>query len=417
MDFGNSQKAQLIINKDYHMLKKNLLLLGVFLGLLLFFACESSPSPNTGASPAEAMAAAQAALDRMDGKQPSTAGNNLTSNPAAGNAAVPASGGGAVVNTSRTKPAWVDSVESVYGRAQYVAAVGNAADRTMAERNALANLTAIFGQSIYADQKITNTYQEAVKNGVTTGWTDNTAMQNTIRTTTSMDTLVGAEIKEVWFDSRNTYYAVAVMEKAKTSQLYNEMISANQNVIDNLITMNQIQKNSLEGFSRYQFAAIVADINMTYGNVLQVIGSPLPQGLVKGDNYRIEAVNITKSIPVGIRVRNDKSGRVEGAFAKSLSDLGFRSGGNNSLYILDVNIVTSAVEFPNNTNKFTRIEVDARLTEDGITLLPYNFADREGHATQSEADNRAYMLAERSIQAAYPKILGDYLSQLLPIRR
>jgi hypothetical protein len=380
-----------------------------------------SNSGNSGTSAADAMAAAQAALDRMDGKPP--AGGNTT--PAAGSSltastpapSTPAAQEGTVVNNSRTKPAWVDSVDSVYGRAQYVAAVGNASDRTMAERIALANLTAIFGQSIHADQTITNTYKESVRNGITTGWTDNIAMQNTIKTTASMDTLIGAEIKEVWFDSRSTYYAVAVMEKAKTTQLYNEMINANKNVIDNLITMSQAQKNSFDGYSRYQFAAIVADINITYGNLLQVIGSPLPSGLVKGDIYRIEASNITKPIPVGIRVRNDKAGRVEGAFAKSFSDLGFRSGGNSSLYILDVNIVTTPVEFPGNTNKFTRIEIDARLTEDGITLLPYNFADREGHATQSEADNRAYMLAERSIAAAYPKILSDYLSKLLPIRR
>jgi hypothetical protein len=150
--------------------------------------------------------------------------------------------------------------------------------------------------------------------------------------------------------------------------------------------------------------------------LLQVIGAPLPEGLVKGDNYRIEAQNITKSIPVGIRVKNDKSGRVQGAFAKSFSDLGFRSGGNNSRYALDVDIVTSPVEYPNNKNKYTRIEIDARLTENGITLLPYNYADRDGHATQSEADNRAYMLAEKNIAAAYPKILSDYLSKLLPVR-
>jgi hypothetical protein len=405
------------------MLKKNLPLLGICLVILLLSACgttppQSSNSGNSGTSVAEAQALAQAALDRMDGKQPAATGASAAGTPTANNpAAAPAAQEGTAVNTSRTRPGWVDSVDSVYSRAQYVAAVGNAADRTMAERNALANLTAIFGQSIHADLTITNTYQEAVRNGVTTGWTDNVAMQNTIRTTTSMDTLVGAEIKEVWFDSRSTYYAVAVMEKAKTTQLYNEMINANKSVIDNLITMNQMQKNSLEGFSRYQFAAIVADINITYGNLLQVIGSPLPPGLVKGDNYRIEAVNITKSIPVGIRVRNDKAGRVEGAFAKSLSDLGFRSGGTNSRYILDVNIVTSPVEYPNNANKFTRIEVDARLTEDNITLLPYNFADREGHSTQSEADNRAYMLAERTIAAAYPKLLSDYLSKLLPVRR
>jgi hypothetical protein len=321
------------------------------------------------------------------------------------------------MNTSRTKPAWVDSVDSVYGRSQYVAAAGYASNRAMAEKNSLANLTGFFGQSIYADQTITNTYREAVKNGVTSGWTDNINMENTIRTTTSLETLAAADIKEVWHDARNnTFYAVAVMEKAKAAQVYTDMINANQNMIKNLITMSQTEKNSMEGYSRYQFSAAVADMNITYGNVLNLINAPVPAGLVKGDEYRLEAQNITKAIPVGITVKNDKSGRIQGAFAKALSDAGFRSGGNNSRYVLDVTISVSPVDFPNNNNKFARIELGANLTDTSVksVLLPYNFNGREGHSTQAEAENRAYTAAERKINEEYSGLLNNYLSQLLP---
>jgi len=321
------------------------------------------------------------------------------------------------VNTGKKKPVWVDSVESVYNRSQYIAAVGYAGGRDMAEKNALANLTAIFGQSIKADQTITNTYQEAVKNGVITGWTDNTEAQNTIKTSVSMDTLIGAEIKEIWQDTKsNVFYAVAVMEKTKTAQVYNEMIKANQNIITNLVNMKDTEKNSLEGFSRYQFAAAVADVNLIYGNVLQVINYPVPAGLVKGDVYRLEAQNITKSIPVGITVKNDKAGRIQGAFAKALSDIGFRSGGNNSRYILDVVISVNPVDLPNNTNKFARMELSANLTDTSskTVLLPYTFNNREGHVTASEAENRVYLAAERKIGEEYKELLLAYLSQLLP---
>ena len=320
------------------------------------------------------------------------------------------------VNHSRTKPAWVNSVNSVYNSSSYVAAVGNASSRDMAEKNALANLTAIFGQSIKMDQTITNTYQEAVKKGVTSSWTDNTAMQNTINITASMDTLIGAEVKEVWFDSKSVYYAVAVMEKAKTIQIYNDLINANQNMIDNLINIKDSEKNTLEGFARYQFAAAAADINVTYGNVLRVIGFPVPAGITNGDNYRLEAQNITKAIPVGIVVKNDKSGRIQGAFAKAFSDIGFRSGGNNSRYILNVDITVSPVDLPANNNKFARIELSANLTDTSVksVLLPYNFSSREGHVTAAEAENRAYMAAERKINEEYKNLLSDYLNQLLP---
>ncbi|MCL1932136.1 MAG: LPP20 family lipoprotein [Treponema sp.] len=384
-----------------------------------FSACASAPagSPsaggNSGASPAEAQAAAQDALNRMDGGQ--SGGGRA---PAAQQGSAASTQQGTTVNTGRNKPAWVDSVDSVYGKAQYVAAVGYAADRALAEKNALASLTAFFGQSIQADQTIVQTYQEAVRNGVTTGWSDNLASQNTIRTSASMDTLIGAEIKEVWFDSRSTHYAVAVMEKTKTAQVYTEMILANQNIINNLVTMSPAEKNSLEGFSRYQFAATVADVTVSYGNLLRVIGAAVPAGIVRGDDYRLEAQNIVKAIPIGVTVSNDKSGRIQGAFAKALTELGFRSGGNNARYVLRVEVTVSPVDLPANANKFARMELSANLTDTGAgaVLLPYNFNNREGHATMPEAENRVYLAAERKINEEYAKLLNGYLSQLLPTR-
>jgi hypothetical protein len=238
----------------------------------------------------------------------------------------------------------------------------------MAERNALANLTAIFGQSIQVDQTISNTYQEAVRNGVSLGYTDNIANQETIRTSASMDTLVGAEIREVWFDSRDTYYAVAVMDKARTVQLYNEMIQANQNMITNLLNMSQAEKNSLEGFSRYQFAATVADINVSYVNVLRVLEAPLPT-LVNGETYRLEAQSIARAIPIRVAVTNDKSARIQNAFASCLTSLGFRTGGTGSQYVLEVNVVTNEVEIPNNPNKWARMELSANLIDSGLGVI------------------------------------------------
>jgi hypothetical protein len=394
-------------------------LLSWFFIALVFFACKSAPAKN-GGSLAEAQAAAQRAQDIMEGKQPASSQGSLpaaTQPPAAlGSQGASSAKQEPVLNTGKNQPAWVNSVYSVYNGNQYVAASGGASSREMAEKNALSNLIAIFGQSIYADQTVTNTYQEVVKNGKTSGYTDSTAIDNTIRTAASMDTLLGAEIREVWYDSKSEYYAVAVMEKARTAQLYNEMISANQNMIKNLITMSEAEKNSMEGYSRYQFAAVVADINIYYGNLLRIIGATPPGTLKKGDDYRLEAVDIAKAIPIGLKVRNDKAERIEGAFAKAVSDLKFRSGGVNSRYILDVNVVTSPVDFPNQTNKYTRIELRANLmdTSSGTVLLPYNFNIREGHVSQSEADNRAYAAAEKKIKDDYAKIFDNYISQLIP---
>lgn len=116
-------------------------------------------------------------------------------------------------------------------------------------------------------------------------------------------------------------------------------------------------------------------------------------------------------------MRNDRSGRSEGAFAKALSDTGFQIGGNNSRYTLDVNIITTAVEYPNDEKKWTLINVAANLVDSGsgAVLLPYNFpTPRAGHNTQALADNLAYKDAEDKINAEYAGLLSGYLNQLLP---
>jgi hypothetical protein len=327
------------------------------------------------------------------------------------------SGGSNTVAAKAAAPDWTRDPYKKFDQQSYVAAVGVANSRQEAEKDALGKLVAIFGQSIQVDEKISVSYMEAVRSGAAASWSENTSIDNTIQTSAGMDSLIGAEIGDTWYDGRNNYYAAAILNKTKALQTYSNLIRTNQAMIDNLVNMSAAEKNTIDGFARYQFAAMIADVTFTYGNLLSHIGAPsYAQGLKKGDTYRLEAQNITKAIPVGIVVRNDKSGRIQGAFAKAFSDIGFRSGGNNSRYVLNVDITVSPVDLPSNPNKFVRIELSANLTDTSVksVLLPYNFNNREGHTSVSEAENRAFMAAERKINEEYKNLLSDYLNQLLP---
>jgi hypothetical protein len=288
----------------------------------------------------------------------------------------------------------------------------------MAEKNALAALAAIFGQSIRADQTVTDTYQEAVKNGAAAKWSGTTVLEDSIQTSVSMDALIGAEIRSVWFDGTSAYYAAAVMDRAKSAALYGDMIRANQTMIANLVAMDQAEHDTLAGFSRYRFAAATADMNIAYGNALAILGAVPPAELKKGDEYRLEAAAIARAIPVGVIVKNDRAGRIQGAFAKALADLGFRSGGANSPYRVEAELHLSEVKFPNQQNKFARYELAANLMDSGANtaLLPYTINGREGHTTLAEAENRALAAAERKIGEEYARLVSDHLSRLLPRR-
>jgi len=313
-------------------------------------------------------------------------------------------------------PAWIQSVDSVYSKAKYAAASGFGTSRAAAESNAIASLVSFFGQSIQVERTAASFYQQAIVNGSMASWIDTAEMKSNIKTVSSMDNLMGAEITEVWFDSKDTYYAVAVMEKERGVRIYNELLKANLNVINNLVTMTPNEKNSLEGVIRYKFASVIADVNVSYRNIVVLLDGLPPDGIVSGNQYRLESQNIIKTIPITIRVNDDRNGRIYGAFARCFTNWGFDAAVNNSRYILNVNVNLSPVNYPSNPNVFSRIELEANLrdTVSGLVLLPFNFNGREGHINQAEADNRAVAAAERRINDEFAVILSDYLSRIYP---
>ncbi|MCL2065351.1 MAG: LPP20 family lipoprotein [Candidatus Cloacimonetes bacterium] len=406
------------------MLKKNkqlLIILSMMMFLLASLACASSPPPPSAPQRSDADISRDAARDAfsdMD-RQLGTGGQQPVVTPPTPPPPPPPPTTPTTPPLPTGRPMWVDSPDMEFNRGLYVTGLGHGTTRDMAERNAIANLTAFFGQSIQADQAVTNTYFEAIRGGQLTDWTDDIAIQSTVRTRATMDLLVGAEIRGVWHDvSANTFYAIAVMERAATIQIYSDMIRANQNMIENLINMPADIRGSMTGYTRLTFAAVVADINVTLGNVLSVLGAQAPIQIVNGNTYRLEAQNVAATIPIGVRVSGDRAGRVQGAFARAISELGFRSGGNNARYMVDCNIVISPVELAANQNTFVRIELSANLvdTSNNTVMLPWNFNERHGHLNATEAENRAFNATERKIVDEYKDYLSNYLARLIPQR-
>jgi hypothetical protein len=417
---------------------------GVLLSVLLifsFFGCatpqpaaraSSSTSESTAKADAEATDAAMDALARMQNggaapaQNPQPAPSQPAANPSAAAPSQPAASQPAASapsqSANRGEPGWVSSPESVYPKSRYVSAVGsaNGNNRASAEKQALASLIAIFGQSIQADLKMISSYTEQVTNNKS-NVRQSESVQNTIKQFSQLDNLMGAEIADGWYSSStNIYWAVAVMDNAKTISLYADLIRSTERLINELVNIAALERATLEAYSRYQLAATIADANRVYANILTYVGDKTsginPSTMKGGNDYRLEAAKLVQSIPIGVIVANDVNSRISGAFREAISGVGFRSGGSTSRYILRVSVSLSPVDLPSNPNKFTRYVVDGNLMDmyDDTVLLPYNINGREGHLNQSEADNRAIRGAETKIKADYNAVLKGYLSSILP---
>ena len=314
------------------------------------------------------------------------------------------------------EPAWITgSPHERFNSAMYLTAVGSGSSRAAAELDAFRQLVSTFGVSVQADIRLAEAYR---RTGAIA--THEVAFGQEIVLDAGMDNLIGAEIGDRWETGGRaaTSFALAVLNRGRARQIYTEMIRANLEIIDNLTNMSTAERNSLNGFSRYQFAAVIADMNTNYAAVLSVVGAPPVPGLRSGDDLRLVAQEIATAIPIGMNIRNDRAGRIQGAFAAAFSDLGFRTGGASPRYLLDVDVVVLPTDHPGARVVFKRMELTANLmdTATGAVLLPFAFNIREGHATLSEAENRTFFAAEQRINNEYRDILSNYLSQLLPTR-
>jgi hypothetical protein len=325
-------------------------------------------------------------------------------------AGTPASGG----SRGKSEPQWVSDPYQVYPRTVYLAAVGYGPSRDSAGKNALAALTAIFNQSISSETEVNVSYSEALEKSGSI-WSENSDIAQTVKTSVQMNTLIGAEIADVWDDGGGTVYAAAVMDKLKTGSVYSELIRQNRETIARLTALSSEEKQSFDGYVKYQQASSFADANMVFANVMKVIDIPSFGGgdIKSGEYYRIEASEIAKNIPVAVAVDNDRQGRINGAFTQALSASGFRSGGANPRYTLKGSLALEPVTYEGNPYRWVRYSVESSLVDlsSGMTIFPYSITGREGHNSVPEAETRALRAAETSIRDGYGRALGEFLSQ------
>jgi hypothetical protein len=319
--------------------------------------------------------------------------------------------------TTVAKPSWVDNPKDSFPESKYVAAVGYGPDRESAEKSAMGSLVSIFGQTVKGETVVSSRYSEAVKSG-TLDVSESTDVGRAVTSSFDLETVVGAEIKGQWDDGRGTTYAVAVMDKAKASLLYADLIESNESAIRKLMDVSEAERYTLDTYARYDLAAEIADTNGRFVNVLSVVSpgaaAARRSSLTRAEDIRVESLKIAQNIPIAVSIKNDRDGRLAGAFSSVLTSAGFKTGGAGSRYTLDGTASFADVELPDNPNSFVRYTVDAALKDrvTGNALVPYTVTGRDGHATKSEAENRAVRAAERKIKGDFGKAFTDYLAGL-----
>ncbi|MCL2441087.1 MAG: LPP20 family lipoprotein [Treponema sp.] len=355
-------------------------------------------------TPNEANAAARDALRRLESALSGESVSGLSTPPPA------------QVTRGGNQPRWTDDPYAAYPRERFIAVTGTGVNRNDAERRALVALAAYFGQSIQADFSTTTAYTQAVNSG-TVNVSENSNVRDRIITAASMDNLIGAEIGNIWDDGRGTVYAVAFLDRAKTISIYTDMIILNNQNITLLTAMSNAEKNTFNGLARFRLASNIAGINTNYASVVSMAGgSTASLNLRNAEFYNLEVQNIIQNITVVVNVSNDRSNRVQDAFARVLSSLRLRTRGNNPPYTLEVRLNVSELRTPASEFVFCNIELSANLIENstGASLIAFNESVREGHTIYTGAEARAFSAIEGIIAEKFSFLLQGYINSLIP---
>ena len=312
-------------------------------------------------------------------------------------------------------PEWVSSPYSVYPHESYIASVGSAADRNASEVVALQEFAAIFGQTIKSESDLSNRMTQAKENGLVANSSLSTFDQN-IKRLVDVDSLIGVEIKEFWCDDKGTWYALAVLDKAKAEDIYTNMIKQNASAIQTVISNIGKDEYSIDGFSAYDFAEDIAVENEKYLTRMSVINPDSVNSLKtycpSSKNYHAKKMEVAKNTPICVQTFNDEQGRYKEAFSQAIAEAGFKGTYDDTVrYIL---IAKFEFERSDTSDKKTvrcRYNCESYImdTYTQHEIVPFTVKGRESHVDYTEAQHKAESAMISKIKKDFSKAFNDYV--------
>ena len=311
-------------------------------------------------------------------------------------------------------PEWVNSPSSVYPNSDYITYVGSASDRDTSEIKALQGLAAVFGQSVKSDSTANSRMVQAKENGLVANASVNTFSQN-IKRSVDVDSLIGVETKEFWADDDGTWYAIAVLDKAKATDIYTDMIKKNASAISTVIK-NIDDKYSFDGFSAYDFAEAIAAENEKHLNKMSVIDSSkvndLKAACPSSKKFHADKMDVAKNIPVCVQTFNDDHGRYKEAFSQAIAEAGFKGTYDDSVrYILVAKFEFEESKTTDGKTTRCRYNCESYIL-DTVTqhqIVPFTVKGRESHVDYNEAKHKAETAMISKIQKDFSKAFYDYI--------
>lgn len=309
-------------------------------------------------------------------------------------------------------PSWVNNPSEQFSNDRYLMAVGSAPTRQGAKNNAQSNLAKIFVSKVEVDEKYVQEYEETSSSGEGT----QTRARTNIVTRSEVESnqkMRNVQIKEVYQAESGTFYALAMMNRSKTSQLYTEEINRNNEAIKSLRKKANNTDSKLERLIYMKQALTNARMNEMLKNQRAILTGQTTQGEGTAvaeivQNYRQAKQECTVSIS-GKDIPRD----IQSAIRRKLQNEGFTisKGSEEPVVKMNVNLTMRPLDMGRENVEFMEwtFQVEAQNRETGKWFSTFAEEGRNG----SISKQRARRLARKKVMETIDKGFSDFINKEL----
>lgn len=311
-------------------------------------------------------------------------------------------------------PSWVNNPYNTYSESQYLIGVGSSNNRQGAKNQAQANLAKIFVSKVDVNETLVDEFNENVSSSGRTTTQQNTLLitESDIRSNQKMKNV---KIKKVYQADNGTYYALAMMDRLKTSSLYSREIEENNNSIATFRQKAEQADSKLSALIYFKQAYISAKVNKMLINQRAILtGQP---GIFENKNYVdvVEAYQKAKDqCTVNLSARDEVPSNVMSAIRRSLQNEGFtisRKNATSPAVKILVHLSVDPVDLNRPNVEFMQwaLKIEAQNYESNNWFSTYTAEGREGSMNKQYARKRVQQAVQAMIKSEFADYINDEL--------
>ena len=317
-------------------------------------------------------------------------------------------------------PNWVTEPAKEYPSSNYFAQVGYDSDRASAEVKACSLIASIFSMDVKSNTKASSRMVQAEKDGLVSTGKVSSISQDVTRQVDA-ENLIGVEIKGAWFSPKeNLWYCIAVLDKPKATEIYKQIITQNNEHVEELLSTDFDDEYSFEHFACVDFASEIAAMNEKHLSRLRIINTGAADALkddcASAKELNMQALEIAKQIPIAVIVNGDIDGRIRAAFSGVITKAGFRASVSSAeRYVLTVNAGFNPSETTDGKNIRCQYSLTGSLMDNGLDeeLLPVSIQGRGSDVDFARAQNKALTnIEKKDVGTKFAKEFDGYLRSI-----